>query len=220
MTEYIKWLVSNNSKSITQNPCNTTCDIDNYEFPEEFDDITKINIKNNVNDKTNDTIISEYSQCISDDNQVTNEIIALMKSFEMMKTKIVNFENNIKEFEKNIESKNHVTINNEKIKDIETKLENTIILINNINFGSEEFLIRILHLENSIKENELHRKEFISKFEKFNKEYNEIKQKQIIVDNIIFNNNNSFGNIYSYTTYGIITFGIAFVISKVFIKNK
>jgi hypothetical protein len=208
----------------------TITDNNNYNINNDTINNISNNISNDISNGISNDILSEYSKCIDDDNQITNEIMTLVKSFEGIKTKINNFENDIKEFvgtkgstwktseseEKNIENKNNFI---DKIKDIENKLENTIILINNINFGAEDFLTRILHLENSIKENELHRKEFINKFEKFTKEHDEIKQKQIVVNDIILKNNNFFGNICSYATCGIITFGIAFVISKFYAKK-
>jgi hypothetical protein len=94
MTEYIKWFVGNKPSQIKQN----TCNIDNYDFSEEFDDITfdETNTINNQNineinsEDADPSILSEYSKCINDDNQVTIEILTLMKSFEGIKTKLIN----------------------------------------------------------------------------------------------------------------------------------
>ena len=61
MTEYIKWFIGNKPSQIKQN----TCDIDNYDFSEEFDDIT-FDETNTINNQNINKII---------DNNTHNRII-------------------------------------------------------------------------------------------------------------------------------------------------
>jgi hypothetical protein len=103
---------------------------------------------------------------IGGDVQIIKEFALVMETFENIKIKIKNFESDIGD---------RLEIDN-KMNQINLKLENTIETINKIKFDTDEYMRKIIHLENLIKIYDEHRNEILSRLEKFNKEHVEIKK--------------------------------------------
>jgi hypothetical protein len=182
---------------------------------------------------TFEKIKQNYTEYINDDVQIIKEFASVMKTFDNIKTKLENFEFDIKKnivnqdenkFEIN-ENKFEINENkfeiDEKINLIDSKLNDTIKMINKINFDSDEFIKKIINLENLIKNHDDRRYKIILKLEKFNKEYNEMKNNNFniykdIKKYFMFLNTN-------YFKYMGISFGICsclFFSLKLFKKNK
>jgi len=168
-------------------------------------------VRKRVNSDTFEKIKQNYTEYINDDVQIIKEFALVMETFENIKIKLKNFEFDIGNFESGIKKyieehdENRIEINN-KINQIDMKLDNTIGIINKIKFDSDEFIKKIINLENLIKTHDERRNEILLKLEKFNKEHDEMKNNNSQVSNIfkdtqeyfMFSNPNQNSNHFKY----------------------
>lgn len=175
-------------------------------------------VRNRVNSDTVEKIKQNYTEFINDDVQIIKDFATVMETFEHIKEKLKDFEIDIKEFEDDIK-KNSISqdINKQeldnKINQIDLRLENTVQLMNQIKFNGDEFIKKIIHLENLIQTHDEHRKEILSRLEKFDKEHNEMKNHNLRILNFfhdyqyqwIFSNYNlsNYNNYFKYIGVGL-----------------
>jgi hypothetical protein len=107
------------------------------------------------------------------DIKIINDFAIIMDSFRNIQNKITNFEYGIKEFESNIikktitQDKNYIELQ-DKIKQIDSKLTDTIVLIEQIKATNSDFMKKIIKLENIIKQDGFNEQEILYKLEKIN----------------------------------------------------
>lgn len=176
-------------------------------------------VRNRVNSDTVERIKENYTDYINDDVQIIKDFAIIMETFEHITEKIKKFEFGIKDFEqdikKNISSQdeNKLELDN-KINQIDSRLENTIELMKQIKSNGDEFIKKIIHLENLIKSHDDHREIILSRLEKFDKEHNEIKNHNLKILNFFSNCNQfwlfsrSHSNLYYNNYFKFIGFGI------------
>jgi hypothetical protein len=181
-------------------------------------------VRERLNSDTVEKIKENYTEYIDSDIQIIKEFALIMDSFVHIKEKLVSFEKNIKDFENHIQiSKTTQHENNSelenKINRIDSKLNETLNMWEEINSTSEKMINKIVNLENAIKENDIHREEFIKRFEKFDKEHNEIKKNNIQMLNIfsdyqrffVFSNFENYQyKWFQYIGIGVLTIGLGY----------
>lgn len=145
-------------------------------------------VRKRVNSDTFEKIKQNYTEYINDDVQIIKEFALVMETFENINIKLKNFVFEIGNFESGIKKYigehdvNKLEINN-KINQIDKKLDNTIGMINKIKFDSDKFIKKLINLENLIKTHDEHRNEILLRLDKFNKEHDEMKNNNLQVLN-------------------------------------
>jgi len=197
----------------------------------ELVDKEKLVIKR-VGSDTFEKIKENYTEYINDDVQIIKEFALVMETFDNIKTRLKNFESDIGNFESGIrkyivnQDENKVEIDN-KINQIDSKLDNTVGMIEKMKSDSDDFIKKIINLENLIKIHDEHRSEILFRLEKFNKEHDEMKTNNLQVLNIfkdvqqyfMFSNTNYGSN---YLKYVGISLGICscLILSYNFVKKN
>jgi hypothetical protein len=180
---------------------------------------------------TVDKIKANYTEYLDSDVKIIKDFAGIMENFVHIKEQLKNFESDIKEFKQNIRTSNLAQISgnklefDEKINLIDEKIEKLNFIMNQTNNLVDDYMGKITHLENSIKENETHRKEIMLRLENFDKEHKEFKNNntkflKIFSDyqkHLIFSNNESY-NWVNYVCLGLIGVGIGFGI-KIGLKS-
>lgn len=189
---------------------------ENYDkIYKELVDTEKL-IRKRVNSDTIEKIKENYVEYINDDVQIIKEFALIMETFDNIKTKLKNFELEMNYFESGIKkfttNKNddNLEINN-KFNQIDNRLENTVEMINKIKFNYDDFMVKIIHLENLIKIHDEHRNEILLKLDNFNKEHNDMKNNnlkalKILKDSqqyFIFSDQSSYNNYIKYLSIGL-----------------
>lgn len=150
-------------------------------------------VRSQVNSDTVEKIKENYTEYINDDLQI-------IRAYK-------NYEKNIKEFEDIKKNSIGQNINKQeldnKINQIDLKLENTIELINQIKSNGDEFIKKIIHLENMIKIHDVHREQILSKLEKFDNGCDEIKNNNLKVLNFFHNYQNKYLCVFSKFNYNL-----------------
>lgn len=188
-------------------------------------------VMQNLDPDTVDKIKENYFEYLDSDVQIIKDFACVMENFFHIKERLKNFESDIKEFEQNIRTSNLAKISenklelDEKISLIDEKIESIGLLMSGTKLLVDNYIDKITQLENSIKENETHRQEIISRLENFDKEHKELKktntrfqnifadyQKRFVITN--FNPNDWI----NYLSWGLMSIGIGYGI-KFFFKN-
>lgn len=161
-------------------------------------------VRNRVNSDTVEKIKENYSEFINDDIQIIKDFAIIMETFEHIKDKLKDFETGIKEFEEDIkkntinQDENKQELDN-KINHIDLRLENTIKLMDQIKSNGDEFIKKIIHLENLIKTHDEHREQILLRLEKFDKDHKEIKNINLRVLNFF----HDYQNYWTFSRYNI-----------------
>lgn len=155
-------------------------------------------VRKRLDSDTIEKIKSNCEEYVNDDVKIIKDFALIMESFNHIKEKLVNFEFGIKEFESEIKIKtlnqdeNNAELDN-RINHIDTKLDNTIQLMEQIKINSNGLMEKIVKLENIISEHSTQRCEILSKLNKINfDKSNQTKSNYHIFFNNYLNLNNFF----------------------------
>ena len=188
-------------------------------------------VRESLDPDTVDKIKANYTEYLDSEVQIIKDFAGIMENFVHIKEQLKNFELDIKEFEQNIRTSNLAQISenkselDEKINLIDKKIEELSGLMNGTNGLVNNYIDKITQLENSIKENETHRQEIMSRLEKFDKEHVELKNNSIkfltvftdYQKHFALTNNNS-SNWINYLSWSLFSVGVGFGI-KYLVKN-
>lgn len=165
---------------------------------------------------TIDKIKSNYANYINDDIKIIKDFAMIMETFSHIQNKLSEFECGIKEFETDIKTKTlNIDTNNlefeNKIQQIDIKLNNTTKIIEEIKFNNNIVMEKIIKLENTINSNDIKGHELLAELKKINI----VKNKNGF---LLIPSHNVFSNILIHMLYGscvIATFfGIKYILRK------
>ena len=175
-------------------------------------------VREKLDPDTVEKIKENYIEYMNSDVQIIKDFAIVMDTFVHIKEKLISLENNIKEFSDDINKTKTIHYENiseldNKFNQIDTELIHTIKMVTGIKKQTDEFMDKIVHLENSIKQHDVHREEFCLKLEGFTNEHFEMKKNNIKFLSIftdfqkymVFSNctNNSSGKFNKYQNFTI-----------------
>ena len=128
-------------------------------------------VRERLNSDTIEQIKLNCKEYVNDEIKIIKDFAIVMESFNHIKDKLIEFESGMKEFESDIKIKtsNQDLSNSEldnRISMIDDKLNNTIVMIEQINSTSNEVMDKIVKLENIINIHSTQREELLSKLNK------------------------------------------------------
>lgn len=128
-------------------------------------------VREKLNSGTIEQIKLNCKEYVNDEIKIIKDFAIVMESFNHIKDKLIEFESGMKEFESDIKIKttNQDLSNSEldnRISMIDEKINNTIVMIEQINSTSNEVLDKIVKLENIINIHSTQREELLSKLNK------------------------------------------------------
>ena len=128
-------------------------------------------VSERLNSDTIEQIKLNCKEYVNDEIKIIKDFAIVMESFNHIKDKLIEFESGMKEFESDIKIKtsNQDLSNSEldnRISMIDDKLNNTIVMIEQINSTSNEVMDKIVKLENIINIHSTQREELLSKLNK------------------------------------------------------
>lgn len=128
-------------------------------------------VRERLNSDTIEQIKLNCKEYVNDEIKIIKDFAIVMESFNHIKDKLIEFESGMKEFESDIKIKtsNQDLSNSElenRISMIDEKLNNTIVMIEQINSTSNEVMDKIVKLENIINIHSTQREELLSKLNK------------------------------------------------------
>lgn len=186
-------IIDNSSLKKNSSPKNNSNSLHTTDSDSEYDNIVILpqdNIQTSQSNyeqvyielvKKEQLIKANFAEYLNSDVQIIKEFAGIMENFVIIKERLKNFESNIKEFELNFKKSNleYMSYNKSeldlKINLIDEKIEKLSFLMNGTKLLVDDYMSKITHLENSIKENEIHRKEITLRLEIFDKEHQELK---------------------------------------------
>lgn len=130
-------------------------------------------VRERLDSDTIDKIKSNYTDYINDDIKIIKDFAIIMETFSHIQNKLSEFECGIKEFETDIRTKTlNIDTNNlefeNKIQQIDIKLNNTIKFMEEIKSNNNIVMEQIIKLENTINSNDIKGHELLTKLEKIN----------------------------------------------------
>lgn len=156
-------------------------------------------VRERLNSDTLEKIKANCEEYIDSDIQIIRDFANVMNTFTHIKEKLHEFELNINQFESDMSASKLIqcSTNTEldtKLVGIENKLSGVIDMVDKINSNSNEFMNKIIHLENLIKTHETNREQILLKLEKYDIFQKEIKENKL---NRLF----GYQNYYNYLKY-------------------
>lgn len=130
-------------------------------------------VRERLDSDTFDRIKSNYTDYINDDIKIIKDFAIIMETFSHIQNKLSEFESGIKEFESGIriitstQDSNNMEFEN-KIKQIDIKLDNTIKFMEEIKLNNDMVMKKIINLENTINSNDIKGQEILTKLENIN----------------------------------------------------
>lgn len=158
-------------------------------------------VRKRLDSDTFDKIKSNYSEYINHDIKIIKDFAVIMETFSHIQEKLNSVESSIKEFESDTRVKNLTPNENNqeyenKIQEIDTKLNNTLNCIKDIKSTNDELIAKIIKLENTINDNEIKGNEILIKLEKIDSLNNKWN-----ISNYLYFDLSNLNNLFSSSNY-------------------
>ena len=143
-------------------------------------------VRDRLSIDTIDKIKTNYYDYINDDIKIIKDFAMIMETFSHIQKKLNDFESGIRVFELDVRNKtlNQDTNNQEfenKIQQIDVKLDNTIKFMEEIKLNNDLVMKKIIKLENTINDNDIKGNELLARLEKINITNNDDKKENNII---------------------------------------